>query len=143
MDENKNKEEQVYITLGNGKKINKKTWIMSTLRRASYRWPARNEAERKGRVDRGLYKCAMCEGTFRSKEYAIDHIKPVISLKDGFQSWDEVIETLFCDVEGFQILCHACHDSKTQIEDSMRANYNAQRKLEEKQQKKLAKAKPK
>lgn len=129
MDEKKNKE---IIILASGKKVNKKTWIMSTLRRASYRWPARNEAEKLGRVDRGLYKCAMCEGSFRSKEYAIDHIKPVISLKDGFTSWDEVIETLFCDIEGFQILCHACHDQKTAIEDTMRANYNAERKAEEK-----------
>lgn len=127
------------------KKVNKKTWIMSTLRRASYRWPPRNEAERLARIDRGLYKCAMCEGTFRSKEYAIDHINPVISLKDGFSSWDEVIDTLFCDVEGFQILCHPCHDQKTAIEDTMRANYHAERKLEEKnrlkEEKRLAKAK--
>lgn len=125
------------------KKINKKTWIMSTLRRASYRWPPRNEAEKLARVERGLYKCAMCEGLFRAKEYAIDHIVPVISIKDGFTTWDDVFDTLLCDVDGFQILCHPCHDQKTAIEDTMRANYNAERKAEMKkqlkEQKRLAK----
>lgn len=137
-----------YITFPNGKRINKKTWIMATLRRASYRWPARNEAVKLARVDRGLYKCAMCEGTFLQKETAIDHIEPVVPF-NGFPmhplttepDWTIIIDRLFCDVTGFQILCHQCHDSKTMSEDTLRANYNKERKDLEKEEKKLAKSK--
>lgn len=129
MDDKKDKE---HVTFASGKKMTKKTWIMAGLRRMSYRWPPKNEAERAARVERGLYKCATCEGTFKAGEYAIDHIKPVVSIKEGFTSWDEIINTLFCDADGFQILCHSCHDIKTSIEDSMRASYNKQRKDEKK-----------
>lgn len=125
--------------------LKKKTWITSTLRRASYRWPARNEALKLARVERGLYKCALCEGTFQNKDIVIDHIEPVVSLKEGFTTWDAFIDRLFCEVEGFQILCNPCHDAKTQTEDSLRAVYNQERKKiakeEEKEQKKLAKRK--
>lgn len=140
MDEKVKKE---HVTFASGKKMTKKTWIMAGLRRMSYRWPPKNEAERKARVDRGLYKCATCEGTFKAGEYAIDHIMPVVALKEGFTSWDEIIDTLFCDVDGFQILCHACHDMKTSIEDAMRASYNKKRKEEDKLKKKLEKIKKK
>lgn len=143
MDEKDKPKNKEVIQLSNGKKLTRKTWIMATLRRASYRWPARNESEKIARVERGLYKCAMCEGTFRNGEYAIDHIKSVISLKDGFTTWDDVIENLFCDVEGFQILCHPCHDIKTAQEDSMRANYNAEKKELAKQHKKEEKLRQK
>jgi hypothetical protein len=146
MDEKKPKNDDVYITLSNGKKINKKTWIMATLRRASYRWPAIDEAERRARVERGLYKCAMCEGSFRNKEYARDHIESIVPYEGfpmhpitGGPDWTIVIDRLFCGVEGIQILCHPCHDLKTAQEDAMRANYNAEKKKIEKEQKKLAK----
>lgn len=137
--EDDTKVKKEHVTFASGKKMTKKTWIMAGLRRMSYRWPPKNEAERAARVDRGLYKCATCEGTFRAGEYAIDHIKPVVALKEGFTTWDEVINTLFCDKDGFQILCHACHDMKTAIEDSMRASYNKERK----EDKKLVKKKEK
>jgi len=143
-------EKKEYITLSNGKRINKKTWIMATLRRASYRWPSRNEALKLARVDRGLYKCAMCEGTFQQKETALDHVEPVVPF-NGFPmhpntnepDWTIVIDRLFCSVEGFQILCHPCHDVKTMSEDTLRANYSKERKDKEKEEKKLAKRKKK
>lgn len=149
MDEKKDNE---YITLANGKKINKKTWIMSTLRRASYRWPSINEAERRARVDRGLYQCAMCQGSFRNGEYAKDHIVPIVPYEGfplhpitGGPDWTIIIERLFCNVEDIQVLCHSCHDSKSSIEDTMRANHTAdtreKEKLLKKAQKKLAKSK--
>lgn len=123
----------------------RKNWIISTLRRASYRYAPRNEAQRLARVDRGLYKCAMCEEIFHQKETVIDHIEPVVHLKNGWTNWDDFVNRLFCNVEGFQILCHGCHDIKTSQEDSIRASYNAERKdLEKKtikEAKKLAKIK--
>jgi len=132
MDDKKDKE---YIFLANGKKINKKTWIMSTLRRASYRWPALNEAEKRARKDRGLYECAMCGGLFKAKEYAKDHIEPIVPYSGfpihpitGGPDWTIIIERLFCDVENVQILCHACHTVKSDVEDKMRATHSADKK---------------
>lgn len=134
-------DENSHVTFASGKRMTKKTWIMSGLRRMSYRWPPKNEAERAARVDRGLYQCATCKGSFKAGEYAIDHIVPLISVKEGYTSWDEVINNLFCDKEGFQILCHECHSVKSNIEDSMRAAYAAKRKEEAKVKIKLDKKK--
>lgn len=120
-------------------KFNKKTWLTSVLRRASYRWPYRNEALKLARVDRGLYKCNMCQGTFKQKETIIDHIKPVVPLEGfpmhpitGNPDWTIFIERLYCDVEGFQILCNTCADAKTIIEDEMRKMYKNQQDTDNK-----------
>ena len=111
---------------------NIKTWLTGVLRRASLRWPARSEALRRGRVDRGLYRCAICLQDFKQRDVAVDHIKPVISLTEGFTTWDTFIERLFCEPEHMQVLCHVCHDSKSSIEDKVRATMNAQKKTEAK-----------
>jgi 5-methylcytosine-specific restriction endonuclease McrA len=135
------------------KKMNRKTWIMSTLRRASYRWPPINEAEKLARKERGRYECAYCHELFKSGEYAKDHIEPIVPYSGfpihpvtGGPDWTIIIDRLLCDVEDIQILCHSCHDQKTAIEDTMRATYNAQKKEMEKQLKKeqklLAKKQP-
>lgn len=102
------------------KKHNRKTFVTGSLRRASLRWPPRNEALKKARVDRGLYRCAMCENTFKRDEVHIDHILPVINPSIGFNGWDDFIDKLFCDVDGFQILCKMDHEIKTMLEDEMR-----------------------
>ena len=102
------------------KKHNKKTFVTASLRRASLRWPPRNMALKKARVDRGLYRCSMCGESFKKDDIHIDHIEPVISPQHGFQGWDDFIEKLFCEEEQFQILCKYDHDVKTLIEDEMR-----------------------
>lgn len=99
-----------------------KAFIIHTLRRASYRWYARNEALRLSRVERGFYKCAACKQTFARKEVQIDHINPVVKIT-GFTTWDDYINRLFCPVEGLQILCLTCHDSKTLIEQNRRKKH--------------------
>ena len=100
-----------------------KTFLTGYLRRASLAWPARNEALTDARTSRGWYKCAMCQEDYKREQVDIDHIKPIVSLKDGFTSWDEYIANLFCPKEGFQILCKNCHETKTLIEDQMRMQY--------------------
>lgn len=119
------------------KKFNPKTWLTSVLRRASYRWPPRSEAIKKARIDRGLYKCAMCLNSFKQSDTIVDHIKSVVPLEGfpihpvtGKPDWTIFIERLFCDVDGFQILCNNCADAKTLIEDEMRKMNNEQKKLE-------------
>ena len=100
-----------------------KTFLTGYLRRASLHWPARNEALTDARSARGWYKCAMCQEEYKRDQVDIDHIKPIVSLKDGFTTWDDYINALFCPKEGFQILCQNCHETKTMIEDTMRMQY--------------------
>ncbi len=116
-----------------------KNWLISTLRRASYRWPARNESLKLARIERGLYQCAICKSAFKRDEVQLDHIVPVIPLTGTFSTWDEFINRLFCPVDGYQVICTTCHDSKTALEDSTRAMFNKKRKDEEKLKIKLDK----
>lgn len=122
-------------------------FIKNTLRRASYRWSPRSEAEKASRVARGLYRCAICEGDFKRGEVELDHIEPVVPIKEGWltedgkPNWNLYIERLFCEKEGYQMICKLCHLAKTNIEDSMRAFYNEKRKTAEKEEIKLAKKK--
>lgn len=114
------------------KKFNKKSWIISTLRRASYRWPGRFEAERNARKSRGLYECNSCKGLFKRGEYKLDHIEPVIPVETGFTSWDNYIDRMFCDSTNFQILCKTCHDAKSTLERELRKNYRKKNKNDRK-----------
>lgn len=99
---------------------NRDTWVKGKLRQMSLRWPPRSEALRRSRADRGLYKCAMCHDVFKMHQVHLDHKVPVIALDQKEFNWTNFIERLFCDVEGFQVLCTTCHDAKTAIEDQMR-----------------------
>lgn len=100
-----------------------KSWMISVLRGASYRWPARNEAVKLARRGRNQYECAQCKGLFTSKEIKKDHIDPVVDPKVGFVSWDTYIPRMFVKVDGFQILCNTCHDTKSKAEREERKKY--------------------
>lgn len=105
------------------KKQTLSTFIKGLLRRGTFHWKARTEAMTNARVERGKYECAECHDLFGPKEVALDHTFPVVDPKVGFTTWDDYINRLFCEAEGFQVLCHPCHDAKTLIEDSMRMYY--------------------
>lgn len=105
------------------KTFNQKSFIIATLRRASFRHPARTEALRAARIDRGLYKCAICSGTFKNKEIRVDHKNPVVDVKTGFVDWNTYIERLFCDSKDLQIVCEQCHASKSAVEKELRKHY--------------------
>jgi ribosomal protein L37AE/L43A len=110
------------------KPTNRRTFVTSTLRRASYRWPPRNEAVKLARVDRGLYKCAHCGGQFKNGQFQVDHKVAVVSVTSGWTDYNDFIERLLCEVDGWQVLCTTCHDIKTYIEDSLREGFKAERK---------------
>lgn len=112
------------------KRSNLKSFIINALRRATYRWPPRGDALKTSRKQRGLYQCASCEEFFKNKEICLDHITPVVDPKTGFTTWDDYIEKMFPEKEGFQVLCRRCHDVKTGLEDEMRKHYNKKRKAE-------------
>ena len=60
---------------------------------------------------------------FKGADVAVDHIDPVVSPKTGFVSWDVYIERMFCEADGFQVLCHTCHGIKTQNEREERKKW--------------------
>lgn len=109
-------------------KANVNTFTKGVLRRASLKWPPRNECLANARVNRGVYRCEICEELFRRHEVHVDHKEPVIPIAQGFTTWDEYIKRLLCDVSGLQCICSVCHDSKTKSENGMRDFYKKQRK---------------
>jgi 5-methylcytosine-specific restriction endonuclease McrA len=61
------------------------------------------------------YLCNHCKKYFPEKKINVDHIVQAGSLTcaadlPGF------VERLFCEVQGLQVLCTACHDIKTNLE---------------------------
>lgn len=105
-----------------------KTWLIPKLRRLSYMWPPRNEAKKLARVERGKYKCAICNNIFGPKEVVLDHINPVISVEEGFTNLGNYVESLFCDISGFQVLCLSDHENKTIKEDILREKNKSKKK---------------
>lgn len=109
------------------------SFIKSVLRGASMKWPPINAVRKKARVRRGYYLCNGCKQvvpasivvtlkngkTKRVKNAIVDHIDPVIP-PSGFTSWDEVVDRMFVDEEGLQLLCRACHEEKTKRETDER-----------------------
>jgi hypothetical protein len=119
-----------------------RTWVIWQLRRCSYMWAPRQQALREAQASRkdfkknpgvapasvtrrvrNFYSCAICKKVFPRKLVSVDHIKPVIDPKRGWQSWDEYIVRLFCQKEGFQIICSEDHNEKTQRERKIRQKY--------------------
>jgi hypothetical protein len=96
-----------------------RSFLMSALRKASRFWEPTRECLQKARLERGIYKCAICSKITPAKEIRADHIEPVIPI-NGFETWDEVINRLFCEVSGFQAICKPCHDEKTKKENAQR-----------------------
>jgi hypothetical protein len=123
---NENKSARVVVKKKT-KKQNLGTFVRGLLRRGSFHWKARQEALVNARVERGRYKCASCEDLFGPKEVDLDHRYPVIDPKVGFTTWDDYINRLFCGAEDFDVLCKACHEAKTKMEDIMREHFKTQK----------------
>lgn len=98
----------------------KKSFTIASLRRASYRWPARSQAANAAKVSRGVYTCNMCKQETRNKDKIVDHIAPVVDPVKGFIGFDDYVDRLFCDADGFQVLCKTCHAIKTKQENDLR-----------------------
>ena len=105
-----------------------RSFIRSTLRRASMRWGPINSVKKKAWVERGKYLCASCKQVVPltlngKKNVFVDHIESVVDTQEGFQGWDVFIERLFCEAEGLQVLCKSCHDKVTSEEREERKKY--------------------
>lgn len=110
-----------------------KQFAINALRKSMFRWLPRSialdyslthEGEysivKEKDKSRKKYKCAHCDGIFRQKEINVDHIDPVVDPEKGFTNFDDYITRMFCPVEGFQVLCKECHNSKTYLETQIR-----------------------
>src|SRR5674476_232931 len=114
-----------------------KSFITSTLRAGSRRWPPKYEClkkaykETKINVSSGRlakhFQCKKCKELFTSTNVTVDHIKPIVG-PEGFISWDLFIERLFCPIENLQCLCKPCHSIKTKKETLKRTKTNGTRK---------------
>lgn len=96
-------------------------WLRSALRKRSMVWkPVKEAKERARRVYVGdntrqkwEYQCAHCKLWHPEKHINVDHIIEAGSLTNG-DDLKSFVERLFCEVDGFQILCETCHHEKTQ-----------------------------
>lgn len=96
------------------------------------RWPARTDLKKKNRVEvqeghykngnpliRVKFRCDHCKGVF--KEVEVDHKDPRIEVGTGFVDLDTWVNRTFVGKEKLQVLCEACHEIKTSMEQTERA----------------------
>lgn len=97
----------------------KKSFVMNTLRRGSYRWYGRWQASKRSHLGHNQYYCEECGIIGKKKEFQLDHTIPVV-LTSGWDGWDNVIDRLYCEPEGMKRLCIDCHTIKTRSENQSR-----------------------
>lgn len=121
------------------RKPNRKTWVISQLRRISMKWPPRNKVYRANRREIELFKkdgtpykkkfyehqCNICKEWFRAKDIQLDHINPVVDLSDhsGLSEEEYIgkfVVSLLSYEENWQKVCAQCHDIKTKNEQKIR-----------------------
>lgn len=102
--------------------MNKQTkqFAINVLRRGSYKHWARWQATNKNKIGRNEYFCNECGVIGGRKDVQLDHIIPVIPVETGWDSFDGFIERLYCEVEGYAVLCLDCHKIKSHKENSQR-----------------------
>lgn len=112
------------------------SFVKSALRSASSRWGPKFAALQEAFVDKRVnketgrvgkhFECAKCKEIFPAAKVQVDHIEPVIPTT-GFVSWDDTIERMFVEKEGFQVLCVDCHKIKSKSENEKRKENGKQR----------------
>lgn len=116
-----------------------RSFITSTLRAGSRKWPPKYETLNAAKTEKKVnkktgrlaqhYRCYACEQEFTQKDVQVDHIKPVIDPKKGFISWDVYIDRMFCESINLQVLCKDCHQVKTKKEKEISKKYASKQKL--------------
>lgn len=107
-----------------------RAFIVSVLRSGTRRWPPKYETLNEAKTEKKInsktgrmaqhYLCTKCKKEFTSKDVQVDHVEPVVDPKQGFTSWDNYIERLFCPKENLQVLCKTCHSKKSEKEKKVR-----------------------
>lgn len=106
------------------------SFIRSALRAASIRWPPKADAMKAARRayqgtdnarQKWEYWCAACEQWKMGKDVRVDHIEPCGSLKCA-EDLPGFVTRMFCEEDGFQVVCKSCHDRKTARERDEKKN---------------------
>jgi 5-methylcytosine-specific restriction endonuclease McrA len=101
-------------------------FIDSALRRAGYAWEPRQAAKKAARIRRGWYSCNHCKGETKAAEIKLDHVVPINDpTESNWNGWDGIVDRHLPEIEGWQVLCKACHTEKTNIENSCRHEIRA------------------
>lgn len=99
-------------------------FIRAGLRQKHQRWKPRQVAlnkatrpipphkRRAGDRRRKEAKCADCKKWYSLKDVQADHIIGVGSLRK-YDDLPRFVKNLFCECDGYQVLCKACHHRKT------------------------------
>jgi 5-methylcytosine-specific restriction endonuclease McrA len=90
-------------------------FIRSALRAAFMKWGPKHTAKMASKIAYNQYQCAACEEIFTNREVEVDHIVGAGSLKT-FDDLPQFVERMFCEADGFQVLCKPCHQLKTNEE---------------------------
>lgn len=102
-----------------------RSFIKNNLRRMCSKWAPIQEVHKEARTRRGFYLCAGCKEEVpattvkdgkRVKNVYVDHIEPIVPPETGFTTWDGIIDRMFCEVDNLQVLCNACHTTKSNEE---------------------------
>ena len=99
-----------------------RSFIKSGLRRMSFRWRPKTNCKKAARLPQKqmgkngrlvfFSKCELCKEEMPETMVEVDHKEPVVPI-EGFSTWDEVIDRLFCDSDGLRVLCKPCHKEVT------------------------------
>lgn len=118
----------------------KKAFITSVIRGGFRRWPAKYDALKDAKAGKKInpktnreamhYTCNGCKQDYPAKDVQVDHIDPVVCLKDGFVDWDTYIQRMYVEKEKLQVLCKDCHQKKSSMERSKRKNNGRRSKSE-------------
>lgn len=114
------------------------SFVKGHLRRASRWWKPISDTIKDARVAKGVYLCNGCKQHVtksvvidgkRTNNIFCDHVDPIVSVEDGFTSWDNFVENLFCESQNLQVLCKSCHEGvKSGNENIVRGEISALRK---------------
>lgn len=105
------------------------SFVKGALRSASQRWPPKYQVladacvgarinPKTGRMAKH-YECAVCAIPFPAKEVEVNHKLPVTPI-EGFTTWDVVVERMFCEKSGLEVVCKPCHKAITKEENETR-----------------------
>ena len=113
-------------------------FVKNQIRSGTRKWAPIHDCFNNAVVDRHNFRCDGCkeikpktiinDKRKRVKNYAIDHIKPIIDPAVGFVDWNSFIENSFCELDNLQTLCLDCHYNKTKEESSIAKDRRAKEK---------------
>lgn len=108
----------------------KKQFIISVLRSGTQRYPPKYKRKEAARTEKKKnemtgrlaqhYQCEHCHKEFPSSMVEVNHKNSVIDVAAGFVDWNDYIDRLFCEEDGFELLCKTCHAKETKRENEER-----------------------